>query len=268
METATSADGTTIAYERTGSGPALILVAGALTGRAEMRPLAEALSGAATVVNYDRRSRGDSGDAQTAVPETAEREIEDVAALAAAVGGSVSVYGHSSGAALALRVAAALDPERLILHEPPFDPEEPDAPRPDSAEPPEYGRRLRELLERGDEAGAVELFLSTVGMPAEMIAAIKASPEWPAWVAKGRSLAYDSAAVGDAGGGRVPWDLLPEVACPTLVMAGSETFPFMLEVAETLARGLPRADRLVIPGADHESGPDLIAPPVRAFLAG
>jgi len=158
METATSADGTTIAYERTGSGPALILVAGALTGRAEMRPLAEALSGAATVVNYDRRSRGDSGDAQTAVPETAEREIEDVAALAAAVG--------------------------------------------------------------------------------------------------------------DAGGGRVPWDLLPEVACPTLVMAGSETFPFMLEVAETLARGLPRADRLVIPGADHESGPDLIAPPVRAFLAG
>lgn len=265
MDSVTSKDGTKIACEISGSGPNVILVAGALTGRREMRPLAEALAGDLTVINYDRRSRGDSDDAQSGFPESAEREIEDIRALAELVEGPVSIYGHSSGASLALEAAAVIGPERLVLHEPPYEPGEPAEGEPD---PSDYNRELRRYFENGDDEGAVVLFLSTVGMPDEMIQGMKSGDDWPDWVAKGRSLAYDSAAVGDASGGRIPTDLLPKITCPTLALAGSETFPFMIEVAETIAEELPAGVCLVVHGADHEAGPDLVAPPVKAFLSG
>ena len=264
MDSVVSRDGTRLAFERSGAGPTVILVAGALTGRKEMRPLAEALASDLTVINFDRRSRGDSDDAQSVFPETAEREIEDIQALAETVDGPVSIYGHSSGASLALEAAAVIGPQKLILHEPPYEPGEPVEGEPD---PSDYNRDLRVLFESGDDEGAVELFLRTVGMPEEMIEGMKSGEDWPEWVAKGRSLAYDSAAVGDANGGRIPRDLLPRVTCPTLTLAGSETFPFMIEVAETLAEELPAGLCLVVQGADHEAGPDLVAPPVKAFLA-
>ncbi len=264
MEQIISKDGTEIAYEVSGSGPNVILVAGALTDRVALRPLAEALSTDLTVVNFDRRARGDSGDAGDGFPESPAREIEDIKALIETVGSPASLYGHSSGASLALEAAAALDIERLVLHEPPYDPEDQE---PSESDPAQYNRKLRELLAAGDDAGAVELFLLTVGMPQEMVNEMKATPEWPDWVSKGRSLAYDSAAVGDASGGRIPRERLPEVTCTTMTLAGSETFPFMIEVAETLAEELPAGLCLVVAGADHESGPDLIAPPVKAFLA-
>lgn len=265
MEKVTSKDGTRIAYEKSGIGPTVILVAGALTDRKEMRPLAEALSSDLTVINYDRRSRGDSEDTQTVFPESADREIEDIQALAEAAGGPVSLYGHSSGASLALEAAAVIGPEKLILHEPPYEPGEPAEGEPD---PSDYNRELRTLFENDDDEGAVVLFLSTVGMPEEMIEGLKSREDWPDLVAKGRSLAYDSAAVGDARGGGIPKDLLPRVTCSTLALAGSETFPFMIEVAETLAEELAGGLCLVVQGADHEAGPDLVAPPVKAFLAG
>lgn len=264
MEKISSADGTEIAFETSGSGPAVILVAGALTDRVGLRPLAEFLSRDLTVINFDRRGRGDTRDARAGVPDSVHPEIEDIAALATTVRGPVSIYGHSSGAALAVRAAAELGPAKLVLHEPPFDPDDADE---SQSDPADYSRQLRQILELGDEEGAVELFLLTVGMPAEMVNRIKSSPEWAGWVAKGRSLAYDSVAVGDGSGGRIPRDLLPEVTCPTLTLAGSETFPFMISVAETLAEELPNALCMVIAGADHESGPDLIGPPVSAFLA-
>ena len=265
MEKVASKDGTEIAYEVTGSGPTVILVGGALTDRIGLRPLAEHLSRDLTVINYDRRARGDSGDARDEFPETPDPEVEDIAALIAASGGPASLYGHSSGAALALQAGAALEVEKLVLHEPPYDPDDPDQ---SQSDPADYNRELREILDRGDEAGAVELFLLTVGMPSDMVDGMKASPDWPDWVAKGRSLAYDSAAVGDASGGRIPRNVLKEISCPTMTLAGSKTFPFMIEVAETLAEEIPNALCLVVDGADHESGPELIGPPIAAFLAG
>src|SRR3712207_1174069 len=121
METVTSSDGTIIAFDRLGDGPPVIAVCGAMCDRALMRPTAEELAKRFTVFNYDRRGRGDSGDSQ---PYAAEREIEDLAALIAEAGGSASVYGHSSGAGLALHAAAADVPiARLVLHEPPYAPD-------------------------------------------------------------------------------------------------------------------------------------------------
>ena len=265
METVESSDGTRIAFERTGSGPVVVLVAGALTDRTAMGALAESLADELTVVNYDRRSRGDSTDAQNAFPDSSAGEIEDIEALAEAIGEPYSLYGHSSGAALALQAAARLKPEKLIVHEAPYDPDDPDQ---SASDPAEYNRELRAILDRGDQAGAVELFLRTVGMPQAMIDGMKESDEWADWVAKGRSLAYDSVAVGDATGGKIPRDLLSQITCPAVTLAGTETFPFMIEVAETLAAELPDAQCLLVEGADHEAGPDLIGPPIKAFIGG
>ena len=107
MPTVTSKDGTEIAYETMGSGPPLILVDGAMCYRdfGPMRPLAEALKDRFTVIIYDRRGRGESGDT---LPYAAEREVEDLDALIDAAGRvSVYLYGCSSGGAIALEAANA-----------------------------------------------------------------------------------------------------------------------------------------------------------------
>ena len=123
MTTVTSADGTTIAYDRLGDGPPVVVVGGALADRAVLAATAEALAAHRTVLNYDRRGRGDSGDT---APYAVAREVEDLAALLAAAGGSAALYGHSSGAALALHAAAAgLPIERLVMHEAPYGPRSP-----------------------------------------------------------------------------------------------------------------------------------------------
>ena len=65
MNTVTSKDGTKIAFDKTGSGPAVIIVNGAMQYRAMdpgMARLADLLSKDFTVYNYDRRGRGESTD--------------------------------------------------------------------------------------------------------------------------------------------------------------------------------------------------------------
>jgi pimeloyl-ACP methyl ester carboxylesterase len=122
MDKVVSNDGTQIAFERFGSGPALAMAAGAFNDRSTVEPLGRALAGRAEVFNYDRRGRGDSDDA---APYAVEREIEDLDAVIAAAGGEASVFGYSSGANLALKAAAAGSAiGRLILYEPPFNPDE------------------------------------------------------------------------------------------------------------------------------------------------
>src|SRR5919108_250731 len=105
MKSVTSKDGTTIAFDQSGKGPAVILIDGALQYRAfdqGMAPLADLLSQNFTVIHYDRRGRGDSSDTQ---PYALQREVEDIESLIDEVGGSASLYGISSGAALAMEAA-------------------------------------------------------------------------------------------------------------------------------------------------------------------
>src|SRR5439155_15896087 len=119
MHTVTSADGTAIAYDRMGDGPTtVILVTGAMVARNDNARLAELLSKHVTVINYDRRGRGDSGDT---APGGLAREIEDLAALIAAAGGSACLYGISSGGALVLEAAASgLPVRKLAVYEIPY----------------------------------------------------------------------------------------------------------------------------------------------------
>jgi pimeloyl-ACP methyl ester carboxylesterase len=143
MYTVTSADGTRIAYDRYGDGPALILVGGAMGYRKfkKFEQIATALSEHCTVINYDRRGRGDSGEAGAV---SVQHEVDDIAALIEAVGGRASLWGWSSGGAVALRAAAAgVGVEKLVVYETPFK-TDPDAKYPAD----DYGARSSRSLPR------------------------------------------------------------------------------------------------------------------------
>jgi pimeloyl-ACP methyl ester carboxylesterase len=203
IDRVTSADGTPIAFERLGAGPPLIVVGGASCDRAKMRPVSEAFARDFTAINYDRRGRGDSGDTQ---PYAVEREVEDLAALVDRAGGNASLYGHSSGAGLALHAAAhGVAVDKLVLHEPPYSPDREE----DRRSAREYGEQLETLLSDGRRGDAMELFFTIVGMPAEMVAEMRRSdPAWPALESLAPTLAYDSRVMGDVShGGAMPADL-------------------------------------------------------------
>src|SRR5215211_4470100 len=198
-ETVISADGTAIAHETFGSGPPLIVVCGATCDRALMRGHARAFGEHCTTVNYDRRGRGDSGDT---LPYAVEREIDDIAALIHAVGGSAHLYGHSSGAGLVLHaVAAGLPVDRFVLHDPPYSPD--DASSQDEAR--RFAQGIRGLLAEDKRAEAIETWFRGTGMPDEMLEGMRETPGWPGLVALAPTLAYDSAVMGDIeNGGAVP----------------------------------------------------------------
>jgi pimeloyl-ACP methyl ester carboxylesterase len=263
METVTSADGTTIAFDRSGEGegPPLLLIGGAFNDRNSPLPLAELLSPGFTVVRYDRRGRGDSGDS----PRYAvEREIEDLAAVIGAVGGECTLYGHSSGGALALHAAAAgLPVPRLAIYEAPYTPDD-QAVRKEGAE---RGERVKSLLAEGRRADAVIEFLGGIGLPPEMVEGMRHAPMFPAMEAMAPTLRYEYAVMGDGTtGGTVPAELLARVSRPALVLCGGASPDPMREVARELAAGLPDAVLTELPGQTHAVDPEVVAPVLTAFF--
>lgn len=260
MPTVSSADGTTIAYETTGSGTALILVDGASAHRSggRSREIAAALAGRLTVVAYDRRGRGESDDT---LPFAVAREIEDIAALIDAAGGSAALVGFSSGGALALTAAAALGPDtvtRLAVYEPPYLPEEAQAPA------REYTAALGEALARDDRDAAVALFFRRVGVPEDQIAGLRQSPHWAGTMALAPTLAYDDAALGDS---LVPDEVVAALRVPVLGMAGGASPSFLHYGAHEIAAGASDGHYVELPGQTHDVQPDALAPVLTDFVA-
>lgn len=258
MPAVTSADGTAIAYERTGSGPALLLVDGAMCyrGAGPMRPLAALLQNSLTVYAYDRRGRGESSDT---APYAVAREVEDLQALIAEAGGEAYVYAISSGAALALATAAAGPGiTRLALYEPPFMAEVSDPARIAA-----YTERLHELLDAGRRGDAVALFMTNVGMPSEAVAGMRAQPFWAALEAIAPTLAYDDALLG---GGVVPRHLAATITVPALVLAGGASPDGLQLAAKATADALPAAEYRTLDGQTHDVAPDALAPVLAEFL--
>ena len=264
MKTVTSKDGTTIAFDRSGQGPAVILVDGALQYRAfdqGMAELADLLSKHFTVYHYDRRGRGDSGDTQT---YELEREIEDIEALIDEAGGSASLYGISSGAALALEAALALGSKvkKLVMYEPPYNDE---ATARKSWK--EYRQKLRELVVTGRKGDAVGLFMMLVGMPAEHLEGMRQNPMWPLWEAVGPSLLYDAVAMGEEAS--IPTKRAARIAVPTLVMdGGGSEWSFMHTTAVALAEAIPNVQHRSLEGQTHEVDSKVLAPILIEFFQG
>jgi len=258
MDKVRSKDGTAIAFDRSGEGPPIILVVGAFNARATGAPLAAALQERFTVVNYDRRGRGDSGDT---LPYAVEREVEDLEALIEEAGGSASVFGYSSGAVLSLIAAArGLAITKLALYEPPLIAEGNRIERPE-----DLAARLAGLVEAGNRGDAVALFQTEgIGLPADVVAQLRQAPFWPALEAMAHTLVYETKIVGD---GSVPSELAASVAVPTLVIAGGESFPFMREMAPALADAIPEARARVLEGQSHDLVPQALAPVLEEFLA-
>jgi pimeloyl-ACP methyl ester carboxylesterase len=260
METVTSGDGTQIAFDRIGEGPAVILVSGALGHRAfdqSTGEVARQLAEQFTVFHYDRRGRGDSGDTP---PYAVERELEDIEALLAEAGGSGSLYGSSSGGNLALKAAReGLSVTKLALWEPNF---VVDQSRPRL--PDDYVTELEERVADGRRGDAVEYFMTTaVGLPAEFVAPMREMPIWPGMEAVAHTLAYDGRVVE---GFELPTAELEALATPTLVMAGGQT-PWLLTGPQALTRALPNGEFHLLEGQSHDVAADAVAPELIEFFA-
>lgn len=262
MDTVRSHDGTTIAYDRMGHGPSAILVSPALADRATIAPLAAALAPNLTVFSYDRRGRGESGDTQ---PYAVGREIEDLEAMIGVAGGKASVFGHSSGASLALEAAVAgLAIEKLALYEPPYIVDDSRPPLPDDYIP--SMRALAAAGRRGEET--VEYFWRVaLQMPPEMIAGARQAPFWPSVVALAHTLPYDAEVMGDHMAGRpLPSEWRARVTIPTLVIDGAESPASMRNAVAAVADLLPNAERRTLQGQGHGAPPEVIGPILAAFI--
>ena len=243
----------------------MVLVNGALGYRRfkTMEHIATALSEHCTVINYDRRGRGDSGPAG---PASVRREVEDLASLIDAAGGQASLWGYSSGSALALRAAAAELPiEKLVLYEPPFK-TDPTAkfPRDD------YAARLEPLIDADNRMGAAKHFLRNVGMPGPIVTVMSLVPMFKRFGANGHTLMFDYLALGDENmhGSPLRAQEWATVTCPTLVVYGSKTYPSLNHASRSLADVLPNATVHELPGQKHAVKPHAIAPVIAEFVAG
>lgn len=269
MQKVTSRDGTQIAYDRDGNGPAVILVNGALGDRAldrkfkQMTGISELLSPQFTVINYDRRGRGDSTEAG---PFAVEREIEDLAALIDAVGGRASLFGFSSGGALALRATGtSIGVERVAVYEAPFV-----VNGSDRHPPLDYGQRLDALIAANDRGGAVKHFMrNAMGMPAPAVAAMQFMPIWKQMKTTAPTLRYDWAALGEHNmqGRPLRAEEWASVTVPALIVYGGKSPSGLQNGARALADVLPSAKLRSLNGVSHRLKVDVLAPVLAEFFA-
>jgi pimeloyl-ACP methyl ester carboxylesterase len=263
--TTTSADGTTIAYDRRGTGPAVILVGGASQYRVfdpRTAQIADLLAAHGyNVVHYDRRGRGGSGDT---APYATEREVEDIAALIDEVGGSAALFGQSSGGALVLdAIAAGLPVTKAFLYEPPFIVDDSRPPL-----PADYRDNLDALVAAGRRGDAVEYFLTTaVGVPAEIVAGMRQSPIWPGFEAVAHTLPYDAALMeGTLDNRPLPADRWSAVTIPVFIGNGGASPQQMQSAADALAALLPNTRRATFEGQQHGIDPAVLAPALAEFF--
>jgi pimeloyl-ACP methyl ester carboxylesterase len=258
MRKVVSRDGTTIAYEKAGEGPPVVLLGGGFRDHTVFTALLPELTPYCTTYVYDRRGRGESGDS----PYYAiEREIEDLQAVIAETGGEAAVFGGSSGGILALETVMAGTPvSKLALLEPPYRMEGFQRP------PADFAKNLQALLAEEKRGEASEYFLAElVGFSPEEIAHWKNGPMWAANEAMAHTLPYDTALCGD---GRLPVERLAGIDVETLVISSDSTGGWLRAATEATADALPNARHVALPGVWHKVPPEVLGPALVEFVTG
>ena len=257
METTKSADGTIIAYDRVGGGPPLIITVGAFCDRKTFVPPA-GLTEKFTVFTYDRRGRGDSGDTQ---PYSPDREIDDLAAVVEVAGPGTFVFGHSSGAALALQAAARGVPiAAIVAYEAPYV-------IPGTRDlPDDPASRIRAMVSSGRRSDAVRFWMTdVVQAPEHVVTMMEGSPMWAGLEALTDTLPYDLAVTGDQG---VPADTLAKITVPVLVLGGGNSPDWFKRTVEATAAAIPGARLRLVEGQDHGVPAEVISPVLAEFFLG
>ncbi len=260
MDKVRSADGTEIAYDRSGEGPAVILVSGATADRQSHAGLAAELAASFTVLNYDRRGRGDSTDSPSTAKDAVRREVEDIEALIGVAGGTAHIMGSSSGGILAFEAASAgLPITKVAMWEPPY------AVLEGGVEGHlRYKAEIKDLIEQGRRGDTAARFLQQVGLPDEMIAGMRQSPIWPGMEKVAPTLFYDAEAIGD---GTVPADRMASLPAAILVLEGTVAWPMLHAAAEAVA-AVPGVRHQVIEGQDHRFSDEAMARALTEFYTG
>jgi pimeloyl-ACP methyl ester carboxylesterase len=246
VSTTTSTDGTTIAYRSYGDGPAVVLVSGATQRKEDWTELAQALAEVGfKAVAYDRRGRGDSGDT---TPYAVEREIDDLAAVIAANGGTAGIHGQSSGGALCNRAAGAgLPVTSLSAFETPY--RVGDGPLP----PDDYVEHLQELYDADDPSAMLEYFMvAGVGQPQEQVDQMKQMPFWDSLVPLGRTVLYDGLCLGSSHA-PLPTELLESITMPVLCLGSTGSPAWLRAGAEASAKAVPDGRFVVLEGGFHSA---------------
>jgi len=255
VNTVTSRDGTSIVFDRLGTGPPVIIVGGVMSGRSEQAPLADLLAERFTAFNYDRRGHGETVSDR---PCTIEREAEDLEALVREAGDSAFVYAASGCAILALELAGRVPMRRLAVWEPPY--------VVDQSRPPvpaDLRAQLIRLESAGRRGDMVELFLTqAVGVPSDFVRPMRETTWWSAQEAMAHTLIDDLAWLGDYS---LPTRRLTSVAIPVLVADGGTT-PWLSAAADAVTATLPRADRRTLAGQPHNVAPEAIVPVLMEFF--
>jgi pimeloyl-ACP methyl ester carboxylesterase len=253
-----SKDGTPIAFEKSGHGPAVVILGGVIGDRSQQAPVAEILARDFTVFNFDRRGHGESGDTQ---PYAIEREIEDIDAVIDAAGGSASVYGTSGPGVLALHAAAGrpgAKMTKLAIWEPPF--------ILDDSRPkvrPDYRQELTSLLSQNRRGDMVALFFTeAVGMPAQFVEQMRQAPWWSSQEAFAHTTIYDATLMGDYS---MPAKVTSRIKVPTLVIDGGQS-PWLSKAADEVAKAIPGSRRQTLAGQQHNVDPAAIAPALIEFF--
>jgi pimeloyl-ACP methyl ester carboxylesterase len=250
----TSQDGTSLAFDRAGAGPALVVVdaAGNYSGFRALPAPVERLAAAFTVYVYDRRGRGASTDTP---PYAVEREVEDLHSIVEAAGGSAFAYGFSSGAVLLLHAAlAGIALPRLALLEPPLALEdEPDA--------SDLGAEIAELVAVGRRGDAVEHFNKSIGVPEEVLAGMRDAPFWPTLEQAAHTLVYDITITSS-----LPLDRVSGITTPVLVLTSEGSDERLPTWGRWLRDTLPDASLRTLEGEWHGVAPEALAPVLTEFF--
>lgn len=246
MKTVESRDGIEIAYDASGSGPSLVLVGGAFNTRYSWGGLLPYLTDTFEVYTYDRRGRGNSGSGEN----SPAHEMDDLEAVIYAAGGAVNVFGHSSGAILALETAArGAGIAKLAVYEPPFTPDDDPTMVPD----------VEAALAAGDTSAAAERFLRSTGAPIDWM---KTQPWWGGMTAAATTLPNEFAlAVAE-----VPVDRYAAISIPTLVMNGGASPAWAPAATSAISAAIRGAQATELAGQDHNPSDELLAGALVAFF--